>query len=97
MTSLKDFLKDYANDTDLKAEYEKCDKDEILKVFLDTRQERESVPKKLSNVAISKAVDAKLERITASVCSYQVLDTFLTPSLVLGAQPNVWDGDRILC
>ena len=70
MTTLKTFLKDYAKSSDLQAEYRRCDKDAILKDFLDTRQERECVPKKLSNVAISKAVDAKLERITAMVCSF---------------------------
>jgi hypothetical protein len=91
MITLKTFLKDYAKSSDLQEEYKQCDKDAILKEFLDTRQEKESVPKKLSNVAISKAVDAKIERITASVCLCQFLDTFLITSLVLGAQSNVWD------
>jgi len=60
MTTLKVFLKDYAKDTDLKDEYKKCDKQAILKAFLDTRQERESIPKKLSNVAISKGSGCKI-------------------------------------
>jgi hypothetical protein len=70
MTTLKTFLKDYAKSSDLQKEYKQCNKGAILKEFLDTRQESVCVPKKLSNVAISKAVDAKLERITASVRSF---------------------------
>ena len=46
------------------------DKHELLAGYLEAKDEKENIPIRASNVAISKAVDAKMQCITAMVCSY---------------------------
>jgi hypothetical protein len=68
MTTLPKFLKSYSKDKDMKNEYKACNKKALLVEFDGAKQAKEYVLKKLSNVAISKAVSLKLERITTYVC-----------------------------
>ena len=76
--TLKEFLKEYAKDTVLKAEYKKSDKEELLKDF---KRKKECVPAKVTNVSISKSVMLKMQRVTTLVCLYCFLDktNFLPP------------------
>jgi len=77
--TLPKFLKSYSTSNKLKAEYKACDKKALLTNFLNAKQAKESVPTRTSNIAISKAVISKMERVTASVCLFYFLGPFLTP------------------
>ena len=77
-TTLPEFLMSYSHDEDLKQEYKDSDKKTLLADFDDIKKARESVPKKLSNVAISKAVTLKMDRIISYVCPLSFLDAYLT-------------------
>jgi hypothetical protein len=78
MTTLPEFLKGYAKDDKLQHEYKACDKVVLLTDFQKAKEAKEHVPKRCSNVAISKAVYMKLDRIMASVCPFYFLEPFLT-------------------
>ena len=78
MTTLPEFLTDYAEDMNLRDEWKACDKGALLTDFQNAKKAKEFVPKRRSNIAISKAVIMKFDRIIASVCSYYFLDPFLT-------------------
>ena len=78
MTTLPQFLKEYADDEKLQREWKGSDKGALLKDFQKAKEAKEHVPKRCSNVAISKAVIMKMDRITASVCSSYILDPVLT-------------------
>jgi len=90
--TLQQFLDSYQNDESLRTEYQDCDKQTLVKEF-GARRVREGVPMRISNISISKEVYSKLGRITASVCSYGFLEHISYPSLVPGAQPDLWDQD----
>jgi hypothetical protein len=67
-TTLPNFLK--AQSGELSAEFSTLSheqKDALLTDFLQVKAERNDATKKISNVAISKAVDAKLHNISAMV------------------------------
>ena len=90
-TTLPEILKEYSNDKVLKKEYEKCDKEELLTDFHNAKEADESVPKRLSNVAISKAVRMKMECITTFVCPRSFSQRISHPVLVPGPQLLIWD------
>ena len=91
MTTLPEFLKSYSKDDDMKGEYKACNKKALLIEFHDAKQAKECVPKKLSNVAISKAVGLKLDRITTYVCVQITFLTCFLSLLVPGPQRIIWD------
>jgi len=93
-TTLLEFLKDYSKDKKLKKEYEKCDKGELLTDFHNAKEADESVLKRLSNVAVSKGVHMKMERITTFVCPHSFSQCISHPVLVPGPQLLIWDQDR---
>ncbi len=78
MTTLPNFLK--AHSSELRTEFSMLsyqEKDSLVADHLEAKDEKENVPTRLSNVAISKAVDAKMQCITTMVCSYYCLITIL--------------------
>ena len=77
-TTLLEFLTSYSHDKDLQKEYKDSDKETLLTNFCDIKKAKESVPKKLSNVAISKAVTLKMDRIISYVCPLYFLNASLT-------------------
>jgi len=93
-TTLPEFLKDYSKNEKLKNEYKKCNKEELLTNFHDAKEADESVPKRLSNVAVSKGVRMKMERITTFVCPHSFSPRISHPVLVPGPQLLIWDRDR---
>lgn len=78
MTTLPAFLKDYTQDDELRREYKACDKETLFTDFENAKKVKACVPKRSSNVAISKLVYMKLDRVIASVCLSYFLDPFLT-------------------
>lgn len=93
-TTLPEFLKGYSKDEKLKKEYEKCDKGDLLTDFHNAKGADESVPKRLSNVAVSQGVCMKMERITTFVCPHSFSQRISHPVLVPGPQLLIWDRDR---
>jgi len=78
MTTLPEFLTEYADDDKLQTEWKACDKKVLLTDFQNAKKAKECVPKRRSNVAISKAVTMKMDHVIASVCPSYFLDPFLT-------------------
>jgi len=93
-TTLPEFLKDYSKDKKLKKEYEKCNKGDLLTDFHNAKEADESVPKRLSNVAVSQGVRMKMECITTFVCLHSFSQRISQPVLVPGPQLLIWDRDR---
>jgi hypothetical protein len=76
--TLPTFLK--ANSSELKTEFGALleeDKNTFLTSYREAKDEKENTPLRVSNIAISKAVNAKMERITAMVCSYYCFEMLL--------------------
>jgi len=92
--TLQDFLDKYHDDKNLKAEYEQCNKGTLIDDFKVAKQAKASIPMRVSNISITKAVYAKVGNITASVRSYYLLEHISYPSLVPGTQSNIRDSDR---
>lgn len=67
-TTLRDLLK--TNSKELKAEFDGLSSDEKMLLraqFLQAKEERNDTPSRLSNVAISKAVDSKIQHVIGIV------------------------------
>jgi len=77
-TTLKQFLQLYRVTEELKTEYKNCNKEALLKEFHNLRQTKESVPMKVVNISVSKAVSGKMDHITTDVCLFYFLDKYLT-------------------
>jgi len=90
-TTLPEFLKDYSKDEKLKKEYKKCNKGDLLTDFHNAKEADESIPKRLSNVAVSQGVRMKMERITTFVCLHSFSQHISQPVLVPGPQLLIWD------
>ena len=78
MITLPDFLKTYKSE--LKTEFSALldeEKSAILASYTEAKEDKENLSMRVSNVSISKAVDAKMQRITAMVCLYYCLDILI--------------------
>jgi hypothetical protein len=95
--TLQGFMDKYRDPDDrvLYDEYTLCDKDKLVNNFKKAKEAKENAPPtRVNNISVSKRVYAKVENITASVCSYHFLNVFLTHhvlSLVPGTQSTIWD------
>ncbi len=79
MTTLLELLKAHSNE--IRAEFNSLsnsEKDTFLTDYLQAKEKKENAPKRLSNIAVSKVVDMKMQTVIATVCSFYCLDTTLT-------------------
>jgi hypothetical protein len=81
MITLPNFLK--AHSSELRTEFDALSNEEkgaLHASYLEAKDEKENTLMRISNIAISKAVDAKMQHITAMVCScsFYCLNMFLT-------------------
>lgn len=80
MTTMPMLLK--AHGPELSAEYHALthdEKDALLSDYLQTKEEKEATPKKLSNISLGKIVDFRIRHITSTVSSGRCSWSLLTP------------------
>jgi hypothetical protein len=91
-TTLRVFLRKHP---ELREEYEALSPEEksiLLSDLLEAKEEKEIIPKNISNVSLSKIIDFRIRHITSIVSLLAFLIYCSSdPLLVPGAQSALWD------